>query len=396
MYFAIVQILNLVKTLLGVITPKLSRRSSSHDQAPRRVLSSSRISLSTERGAATGSRIVERMHTSITTKIRASKPSSNLGFRGERLRVHAEVLRGKRRLLPIVNCIISFSIPLLISLSVCLTAFAAPIVKKHGSGGGTIKQTCPTTPGVTGCIFGVRVSDSAGLPIEVTDKDGKSFRDGVIPPFPKFSELLAPGGMVTFEIPSFVDVRDPLGGSKKESVEDILNISDIYRSPSSRADLMIEAVAFDPTANVFFVNNIFSVIAERLGLGVGVKVPDLFADTNGNGTIGEGDVLYSLVDLYDYLDVVPNFAMGDTFEIINGIVAGLPGMMFSTTPFSFDENNGFNNGTPFSGIGHADTLHDISAVQEPPSLWLVGAISMVLLVFEFRKGNSLKHKHRNI
>jgi hypothetical protein len=389
MHFAIVQISNLVKTLSGVIAPKLSRRSSSHDQAPRSVLSFSRIRLSTEPSAATGSHIVERRPISITTDTRASQHSSNLDFGGERLRVDVEVQRGKRRLLPIVNCIVSFSIPLLVSLSVCLTAFAAPIVNKHGTGGGTIKQTCPTTPGVTGCIFGVRVSDSAGLPIEVTDKDGKSFRDGVIPPFPKFSELLAPGGMVTFEIPSFVDVRDPLGGSKKESVEDILNISDVYRSPSSRADLMIEAVAFDPTANVFFVNNIFSVIAERLGIGAGVKIPDLFADTNGNGTIGEGDVLYSLVDLYEYLEFVPDFAMGDTFDIVNGMVSGLPGMMFSTTPFSFDENSGFNSGTPFSGVGHADTLHDIAAVPEPPLLGLVGAISLVLLVLsQVRKGTS--------
>ena len=264
-------------------------------------------------------------------------------------------------------------------LSFCTALSAAPVVHMHGTGGGLIKQTCSIAAGVTGCIFGVRVSDAKGNQLEVTDRAGKSFRDGVIPPFPKFSNMLAPGESVTFDIPSSVDVKDPRGGSMKEFVEDILNITDIFRSPSSRADVMIEAVAFDPDTGSLFINNIFSVIAEHVGFGASIFVPDMFADTNGNGTIGEDDVLYSVVDLYEYLDSASPFSVGQTFDIVDGVASGLPGMMFSTTPFTFDPSIGFVGGTQFNGVGQADTLHDMQALPAPSTLALLGASVLALI-----------------
>ena len=268
---------------------------------------------------------------------------------------------------------------LLLSFCTALSAEAVPVVIKHGSGGGTFTQTCPGTKGVTGCIFGVRVSDASGNPIDVTDPKGKSFRDGVIPPFPKFSNMLAPGASVTFIVPSLVDVKDPRGGSMKEIVEDILNITDIFRSPSARADVMIEAVAFDPNTGSLFINNIFSVIAEHVGLNASIFVPDMFADTNGNGTIGQGDVLYSVVDLYKYLGSASPFSVGQTFNIVDGVASGLPGMMFSTTPFTFDPSIGFVGGTLFNGVGQADTLHDMQALPTPSTLALLGASVLGLI-----------------
>ena len=142
------------------------------------------------------------------------------------------------------------------------------------------------------------------------------------------------------------------------------------------SDLSIEAVAFDPAGNVFFLQNIFG----RLGNGVTVMVPTFFADTNGDGIVGGEDLLYSLLDLNLYLNSVLNFALGDTFDIINGTAVGLQGVMFSTTPFSFDPNSGFNIGTPFNGLGVANSFNEISAIPEPSSLALLGASLIALWV----------------
>ena len=68
-----------------------------------------------------------------------------------------------------------------------------------------------------------------------------------------------------------------------------------------------------------------------MGDGVFVSVPDLWADTNGDGMIGSGDILYSLVDLRAYLNggngPVPAFVPSESFTIVNGRVASLPGIM---------------------------------------------------------------------
>jgi hypothetical protein len=102
MYFAIVQIATLGKTLLGVFDPKPTRRWLSHDQAPRGVLSFARIRLSTEWGAATGSHILEHTHISSSSEIRVRKPSLNSDFRGMRWKAYPEIQQGKRSHLPII------------------------------------------------------------------------------------------------------------------------------------------------------------------------------------------------------------------------------------------------------------------------------------------------------
>jgi len=86
-------------------------------------------------------------------------------------------------------------------------------------------------------------------------------------------------------------------------------------------------------------------------------------------------VLYSLVDLSYYLDGPPTFQFGDIFRIDNGLVAGLPGMRFSTVPFVFDDLGGTGFSAPaFSGYASAITLHTITNVPEPaiPAMLLLG------------------------
>jgi hypothetical protein len=74
------------------------------------------------------------------------------------------------------------------------------------------------------------------------------------------------------------------------------------------------------------------------------------------------DLLYSLVDMHQYLKAIPNFALGQVFSIVNGQVDASPGMLFSTTPFVFDASapTGFDY-TPFSGDGTTGSLHGLTA-----------------------------------
>ncbi len=126
-----------------------------------------------------------------------------------------------------------------------------------------------------------------------------------------------------------------------------------------------------------------------------IHIPDLFADTNGDGVVGNGDILYSLVDLFTYLSAPPTFVIGDQFYIENGRVAGLPGMYFSATPIIVDPVLGpipsggewFNPlTTPFSGLTSpppnsvALSAHTIDA-PSPASLALFGlGLGMALMV----------------
>lgn len=107
------------------------------------------------------------------------------------------------------------------------------------------------------------------------------------------------------------------------------------------SDLSIEATVFDPVGGRYRLVDVFGTIAQTLGPRAQVNIPDLFADTNLDGELGPGDRLYSLVDLRWYLSALPTFTLGDTFTIVDGRVEELPGMLFSSMPFLFDEVRGF-------------------------------------------------------
>lgn len=178
-----------------------------------------------------------------------------------------------------------------------------------------------------------------------------------------------------FNIPRFVflgPIPFPVLDARQSAV--------VTGDPGQIADLSIESFQFDPITSQFTLNNIFSTITQRLGYGVEFPIPDLFADTNGDGHIGAGDVLYSLVNLDTYLNAIPPVSFGTSYQVLAGTVAGLPGMEFSTTPFSFDPSSGFT-GTAYTGPAVTEAIHLPSSVPEPTSLSLFGF--MLLGLFRY-------------
>lgn len=217
----------------------------------------------------------------------------------------------------------------------------------------------------------------ATVTVTVTDKEAKVIPTERFPRSFEFGTDSEPS--IRIPIPAIVNRSD---NGEAANVIDVTKTTRIEeQSPQGggqASDLMIEAMVFDVGTSQFVLGNIFGTIAGEVGFGQVIIVPELFADTTGDGIIGEGDLLYSLVDLNLYLDGPPSFSLGDTFDISAGLVAGLPGMMFSTAPFVFDPASGFS-GVPFTGVGVADAQVGLSAIPEP-STWLmtIGGFGMVL------------------
>jgi hypothetical protein len=152
----------------------------------------------------------------------------------------------------------------------------------------------------------------------------------------------------------------------------VKNITNLSHSPGEASDLDLESMFLTPTNQVVF-EGIFARIAMEVGEGVQVLIPDLYSDTNKDGTLADPDLLYSLVDMHQYLQAIPIFALGDHFNIVGGQVSTLPGMLFSSTPFVYDITapTGFDY-TPYNGDGVAGSLHGLTAVPEPSTLGLLG------------------------
>lgn len=174
------------------------------------------------------------------------------------------------------------------------------------------------------------------------------------------------GPSITIPIP---DKVGSLGG-QSVPVIDVKQTLKILKDSGEVSDLSIESVVFDPVSGTFELVNIFGTLADRQ-ITDEVLIPDLFGDTNKDGVLDDGDVLYSLVDLNIYLNSIPSFNLGDSFAIANGTTPALPGMSFSTTPFDFDPGTGFS-GTPYSGTGVAEGEHGVTVIPEPRTIVLLG------------------------
>jgi hypothetical protein len=111
-------------------------------------------------------------------------------------------------------------------------------------------------------------------------------------------------GCTTFDIPA---AGANIGNGQRQDIYDIRQTTQVVPRQSNNllesdtgqvADLSVEAVFFD--GNQYMLGNIFDALSTKVGY-MQVLIPDLFADVNGDGVIGEGDTLYSLVDLNVFL-----------------------------------------------------------------------------------------------
>lgn len=169
-----------------------------------------------------------------------------------------------------------------------------------------------------------------------------------------------PPGFVRFVAPQ----RSPDINGRPQLVYDFVQFS---KDPDPISWLSVEA--FVPSGSDFLEYGVFDMIARLDGVNVPVAIPDLFGDTNGNGSLDTGDVLYTAVNLADFIPAHVSFALGDLFTIVNGTSSALPGMVFGTAPITLDDTSpdGFSNPAPWTGTGDALTEHLPMAVPEPAS-----------------------------
>ena len=99
----------------------------------------------------------------------------------------------------------------------------------------------------------------------------------------------------------------------------------------ARADLSLETVVFDPVTKTYSIESNAGNLLDNPQFAGGFLVPDLWADTNGDGMLDTGDDLYSLIDFAQVTGPYI-FVPLQTVNVVNGVVASLPGMRFSTTP----------------------------------------------------------------
>jgi len=152
---------------------------------------------------------------------------------------------------------------------------------------------------------------------------------------------------------------------------------DAFEFGQQLSEMSFESTSKDPLTGEYTFQNIFGVLAADRAFDP-VDIPLLFGDTNGDGEVGgPGDLLYGLVDLRLFLAGVPNFSSGQFIALTDGTSIRLPGMMFSTAPFTFDSGTGFA-GTPFTGAAYVAGEQDLSAVPEPATLGLTAAPLILL------------------
>lgn len=188
-------------------------------------------------------------------------------------------------------------------------------------------------------------------------------------------KIVGDSGKIEFPLPKDDKGKVKKGvpvGSGSSTPRDITDAYQQTKKNNAGEISELHISAFYPSGSDFQLIGFTNHVADNIGLGIEVFIPDLFADTNGDGSLNDGDLLYSIVNLVDFLPAAVNFSLGDTFNIVNGTSPLLPGMMFGTAPIEVDADSpsGYSNPSPWTGPGVALTKHGIVAVSEPP-LFLV-------------------------
>src|SRR5579859_547095 len=179
-------------------------------------------------------------------------------------------------------------LPAILSFSVGTLACLAYTFPAAAGGGGTIP--CGSAPGIvreasinpasftvtiTNPTGGVRVPQPAGFPafgVGVLAADGLFRRDFNIPAFP-FA----------------CDVKNrTIPGRKRAATSPPAIRGGLVSAGGEAADLSLEAVVFDPTSGAYSLEDLFGRLRADVGLYAEVDIPDLYADTNGDGVLDSG------------------------------------------------------------------------------------------------------------
>jgi hypothetical protein len=147
-------------------------------------------------------------------------------------------------------------------VSTCDFANAGFVLVSEGKiqGGGVVKDEAP---------------EGSKVYVEWTDKDGK---------------VIWKTATQTVGKQGFVKFRAPTKDTKGNYVSDF---KQWVRYPNAGEVSVLDVVAFEPFGTDFLVTPFPDFIRENLGLYLDLRIPDLYSDTNGDGNLGDGDVLYS-------------------------------------------------------------------------------------------------------
>lgn len=239
--------------------------------------------------------------------------------------------------------------------------------------------TRDSTPGAAAQAGGSGfISEDSATPanfrIHLTDRSGREiFKAG----FPRFvtghpspdghwrARILVPGYIKwTDAWNDIIPIRSRSFGTFETEVTDI---------PSSV--VMLEALYRDQNG-AWGIEQLFDCVNAYVGSNTEIFVPDLaFSDSQGN--LIADTTLYSLVDLNTFLPAGSNFDFGDVLQIEDGFTPSLQGMLFSSTPFSFDPETGFT-GTPIDGYGTMVAYHGLRSAPVPESSCIGGIAGVVL------------------
>ncbi len=133
--------------------------------------------------------------------------------------------------------------------------------------------------------------------------------------------------------------------------------------------LFLEAFLLDSISHQYVMYDIWDTIGT---LGI-LRIPDFYADINGDGIPDNSGVLFGLINLATF-NPIPSFTFGDQINIVNGTAPGLD-IFFSTTRPVFNPATGFT-GTPYTGNAVVETDH--AFVPEPGTFApVIGALVLI-------------------
>ena len=179
---------------------------------------------------------------------------------------------------------------------------------------------------------------------------------------------LDPFGTVSFHVP------EKSTNSDTHRTAPVMDYIQYSKDPGPVSVLMLEA--FLPSGTDFVQYPFLDYIDSVVGPFVTIWVPDLYSSNDPDSDA----ILYEAVNLSVYMASLPTFSLGDTFDIVNGTVPSLPGMIFGNSEVTFDPNssNGLDNPSPYTGPGYALSEHGNVVTPEPGSLILMATVMMML------------------